>query len=46
MKKASTLVDGDDDRLRALALETLQGPIADFLSRKIKEYPNITFDEI
>ena len=33
MKKASTLVDKDDDRLRALALETLQGPAADFLQR-------------
>ena len=46
MKKASTLVDGDNDRLRSLALETLQGSAADFLSRKIKAKPAITFDEI
>ena len=46
MKKASTLVDDDDDRLRSLALETLQGSAADFLSRKIKAKPNITFSEI
>ena len=46
MKKASTLVDKDDDRLRALALETLQGPAADFLQRKISANPNITWTEI
>ena len=46
MKKASTLVDDDDDRLRALALETLQGPAADFLSRKIKTDPTLSFDQI
>ena len=46
MKKASTLVNGDNDRLRSLALETLQGSAADFLSRKIKANPAITFNEI
>ena len=46
MKKVSTLVDEDDDRLRSLALETLQESAADFLSRKIKAKPNITFSEI
>ena len=46
MKKASTLVDKDDDRLRALALETLQGPAADFLQRKISAKPDITWTEI
>ena len=46
MKKALTLVDKDNDRLTALALETLQGPAADFLQRKISANPGITWDEI
>ena len=46
MKKASTLIGDDNDRLRSLALETLQGSAADFLARKIKANPHITFDEI
>ena len=46
MKKASTLIGYDNDWLRSLALETLQGSTADFLARKIKTNPHITFDEI
>ena len=39
MKMATALVESSDDRMRTLALETLQGSAADFLARKIKSKP-------
>ena len=40
------LVGHDDARARALALQTLTGPAADFATREIKQNPEITWSDL
>ena len=41
MNRATALFENSDDRMRALALETIQGSAVGFLAKKIKSNPNI-----
>lgn len=46
MRKAAALMGGEDGTMKTLALQTLQGSAGDFLARKIRANPGLTWDEI
>ena len=43
MERVLTQLQGDDSRAHALALQTLNGPAADFVTRLLKENPHMTW---
>lgn len=46
LERGRRIIEGNDERMRAWALETVNGPAADFLARLVTANPNITWAEI
>lgn len=46
LERVGTIVNADDDRYKAFALQTLKGSAADFLSRILKLHPRLTWREL
>ena len=46
IEKARAIVNADDDRSRALVLQTVSGPAAEYVTRMINEKENITWEEL
>ena len=46
IERVGTALNADDERYRVLALQTLKGPAADFLTRILRTNPNLNWDRI
>ena len=46
IERVGTALNADDERYRVLALQTLKGPAADFLTRLLRANPNLNWDRI
>ena len=46
MQKVGITVDNDSERMKVLAIQTLKGPASEFVSRKLRLNPAMTWEEL
>lgn len=46
MERVGNAIDADAERYKSLALQTLRGPAADFVARRLEETPNMNWQQL